>query len=171
MTDNEMLPIGPIQIMIVVLEEPKFDGRIIEQFEALDASGVVTLIDAALVIRESEDEFSAIDLDVEVFEGRPLLGAVIGGLLGFGAAGEEGAIAGAEAGLMVGADPADSEDLMELADLLPVGGAAAVAVFEQTWARGLMTAIRSSAGIIVSDDILHAEDLVELGYELGYLAE
>lgn len=171
MTDSHMFSLGPIQIMVVVLDQPRFDGRIIDQFTALEAAGVVTLLDAALVVRESEEDFTTTDIDVEAFAGRPLLGAMVGSLLGFGAAGEDGAEIGAEIGFDAGIDPVDSEDLMEFADILPIGGAAAVAVFEQTWARGLMGAIRESAGTIISDDIIHAEDLIEIGYDLDFLSE
>lgn len=169
---RDVMPlIGPAQVIAVVLHEPKFDGRILDELTALEDAGVVTLIDAAIVVRESEDAFSSVDIDVELFEGRPLLGALVGSLIGFGAAGEAGAAVGMEAGATVGLDPITSSDLHVLAEELPVGGAAAIVVLEQTWARGLMGAIRDSAGVIISDEVLHAEDFIELGIELGLLAD
>ena len=55
----------------------------------------------------------------------------------------------------------------ELADEIPIGGAAAVVAFEQTWARGLMGAIRDNGGEILADEIVHAEDLIDAGIALG----
>ena len=155
--------------MAVILQEPKFDGRILDQISDLEDAGVITLIDAAVVVRESENSYSSIDIDVEIFEGRPLLGAIVGGLIGLGAAGEEGAAFGVEGGAAAGIDPVESEDLLELAEQLPIGSAAAIVVFEQTWARSLMATIRDSSGIIIADEVLHAEDLIELGIELQQL--
>ncbi len=171
MTDTVPTILGPVQILAVLLETPALDGRILDEITALEASGAVVLIDAAIVIRESEDEVTSIDIDTELLPGRPLLGAVVGGLLGLGAAGEEGAVVGAELGAEVGIDLVDSDDLLDLVEELPIGSAAAIAVFEQTWARKLMGAIRDSGGIILSDDILHAEDLVELGFDVSVLEE
>jgi hypothetical protein len=171
MADTQPTLLGPVQIMAVLLEEPTFDGRILEAITALEERGTILLIDAAVLVRESEDEFTAIDIDTELLPGRPLLGLVVGGLLGLGADGEEGAVAGAELGAESGIDLVDTEDLLEFAEAMPIGSAAAVAVFEQTWARTLMGAIRDSAGIIISDEIVHAEDLVELGFDLSQLAE
>ena len=54
-----------------------------------------------------------------------------------------------------------------MAEDIPVGGVAAVVAFEQTWARGLMGAIRASGGEILSDEVVHAEDLIDAGIELG----
>jgi hypothetical protein len=171
MTETTPTLLGPVQILAVLLDEPKLDGRIIDEIGRLEASGTIVLIDAAVVVRESEDEFTAIDVDTELLPGRPLMGMVVGALLGLGAAGAEGAAAGAEAGAEAGIDFVASEDLMEFAEALPIGAAAGVAVFEQTWARTLMGAIRDSAGTILADDIIHAEDLVDLGIDLGLLAE
>jgi hypothetical protein len=42
-----------------------------------------------------------------------------------------------------------------------------VIVLQHLWAAGLMAAIRASGGFIIADDILHAEDAVEFGLELG----
>lgn len=159
--------LGPIQVMAVLLEEPKFDGGVWNEITLLEEVGIIALIDAAVVVRESEDEFTAIDIDTELLAGRPILGAIVGGLIGLGAAGEEGEILDAELGAEIGIDPVTSEDLLELAEGLPIGAAAAIAVFEQTWARGLMGAIRDSGGVIISDGVLHAEDLIAMGFELG----
>jgi len=170
---SETVPtiLGPVQVLTVLLEEPRFDGAILDAIDALEASGTILLIDAAILVKESDDEFTSIDIDAEVLPGRPLLGMVVGGLIGLGADGLEGAAAGAEAGAEAGIDIVDSEDLLEFADDLPIGSAVAVAVFEQTWARTLMGAIRDSGGTVLADDVLHAEDLIELGIDLSILEE
>jgi hypothetical protein len=159
------LQVGPLQILTFGLENPQFDGRIVDEIIALEEAGIALLIDAALVIRESDDEFTAIDVDVEIFAGRPMIGSIIGSLIGFGATGEDGAELGAELG--EDADLISSDDLLDMLEDIPTGGAAAVIVLQHLWAGGLMAAIRASGGFIIADDILHAEDAVEFGLELG----
>lgn len=168
MTETRPALIGPIQFMTVLLHQPTFEGSIADEFFRLDSEGVITLIDIAIVARTAEDEFDLIDLDAEILPGRPLLGAVVGSLIGFGAAGEAGAEIGAEIGLDEGIELTDSEDVYEeWGDDIPVGGVAAVIAFEQTWARTLLGAIRDNGGEILGDDIIHAEDLIDAGIELG----
>ena len=168
MSETQESLIGPIQFMTVLLHRPAWDGSVADAFLRLEDDGLITLIDVAIVSRNSEDEFDLIDIDEEVLPGRPLLGSLIGGLIGLGAAGEAGMEAGAEIGMEDGIELADSEQLFdEVADEIPIGGVAAVVAFEQTWARGLMGTIRASGGEILSDEIVHAEDLIDAGIELG----
>lgn len=167
---SETLPtlIGPIQFMTVLLHAPTFEGQIADEFLKLEDDGLIAIIDAAIVVRNGEDDFDLIDIDTEILPGRPLLGAVIGGLIGLGVAGPEGAEVGAEIGAENGVELADSEDLFdELADEIPIGGAAAVVAFEQTWARSLMGAIRDNGGEILADEVMHAEDLIGAGIAIG----
>ena len=168
MSDNQDVLIGPIQFMTVLLHTPTWDGSVADAFLGLEDKGVITLIDVAIVSRPTEEDFELIDIDTELLPGRPLLGSLIGGLIGLGAAGEEGMEIGAEIGAEDGIELAESEELFdEMADEIPVGGVAAVVAFEQTWARGLMGAIRASGGEILADEIVHAEDLIDAGIELG----
>lgn len=168
MAENRDTLIGPVQFMTVLLHTPSWEGRIADEFLRLEDAGVITIIDVAIVSRVSEDEFDLIDIDTEVLPGRPLLGAVVGGLVGLGAAGEAGMAAGAEIGMEEGVELVDSEELFdEMAEEIPIGGSAAVVAFEQTWARGIMGAVRDNGGEIISDEIVHAEDLIDAGIALG----
>jgi hypothetical protein len=168
MAESREALIGPIQFMTVLLHTPSWEGRVADEFLKLEANGLITILDVAIVSRVSEEEFELIDIDSELLPGRPLLGALICGLVGLGAAGEEGMEIGAEIGLEDGIELVDSEELFdEMAEEIPVGGVAAVVAFEQTWARSLMGAIRESGGEILGDEIIHAEDLIDAGIELG----
>ncbi|MEZ4506687.1 MAG: hypothetical protein R2848_12775 [Thermomicrobiales bacterium] len=168
MEETTPVLIGPIQFMTVLLHTPSWEGKIADEFLKLEDDGLITIVDVAIVNRVAEDEFELIDIDSELLPGRPLLGAVVGGLIGLGAAGEEGMEAGAEIGLEDGIELVDSEELFdEMADEIPVGSTAAVVAFEQTWARTLMGAIRDNGGEILADEIVHAEDLIDAGIELG----
>jgi uncharacterized membrane protein len=71
-------------------------------------------------------------------------GAVIGGLIGLGAAGEAGAIAGALEGAGAVAERdlgLSSSDIKLFADDLPPGSSALIVLFEHIWALELKEAI------------------------------
>jgi hypothetical protein len=83
---------------------------------------------------------------------------------------EEGAEAGAIAGAAAfdeGGTVFNDEDVRYLADALPVGMAAAVALLEHRWAIPLRDAIRANDGVPLLDRWLHPEDLVAAGMEIG----
>lgn len=168
MAETAPVLIGPVQFMTVLLHSPSWDGKIAGEFLKLEDDGLITIIDVAIVARNGEDDFDLIDIDSELLPGRPLLGGLVGGLIGLGAAGAEGAEIGAEIGMEDGIELVESEDLFdELADDIPIGGAAMVVAFEQTWARTLMGAIRDNGGEILADEVVHAEDLIDAGIALG----
>ena len=89
------MTIGPVQLLVLGFDKPDFRGEIIEEFERLRENDTVRVIDALVVFKDAEG-------DVAVLKGSQLskdeaeeFGAVVGGLLGLGAGGEEGMEAGA----------------------------------------------------------------------------
>ena len=60
MAENRDALIGPIQFMTVLLHTPSWEGQIADEFLRLEADGLITIIDVAIVSRTSEDEFDLI---------------------------------------------------------------------------------------------------------------
>jgi hypothetical protein len=92
-------------------------------------------------------------------------GAYVGALIGLGAAGEEGAEAGALAGAEALADQQvfDDDQVWYVADAIPNGTAAGIALIEHRWAIPLRDAIARAGGIPLADEWIHATDLVAIG--------
>jgi hypothetical protein len=95
---------------------------------------------------------------------RTELGAIAGALVGVGAEGEEGV----EEGALAGAEGAQEgflgdEAVWSVADAIPVGGTAAVALIEHRWAIPLRDAIRRAGGVPLADSWVHPEDLIAIG--------
>ena len=96
------------------------------------------------------------------------LGAVAGALIGFGAAGDEGAEVGALVGAAGAVDEGsvfDEAEVWYVADAIPEGMSAAVAVIEHRWAIPLRDAVIASGGVALADEWLHPQDLLALGVE------
>jgi uncharacterized membrane protein len=160
------MAIGPVQLLILGFEDPQFNGEILEELKRLKEADVVRVIDAA-VVRKNED--GSVDMlhtsdltDDEAME----FGAVVGGLIGLGAAGEEGLVAGAEAGAEAMADGGQvigDEEVWYAADVIPTGTATAIALLEHRWAIPLRDAIGRANGFVLADEWIHAKDLVAIG--------
>jgi uncharacterized membrane protein len=158
------MTIGPVQLLIVGFVGGEFKGEIAKVLADLRERDVIRLIDMG-VVRKDEDgvitmiEHSDLSQD-ETIE----FGATVGALIGLGVAGEEGAEAGAIAGAEAALDGGMIEDqVWYIADEIPEGTAAAVALIEHRWAIPLRTAIQDAGGFLVSDAWIHPSDLVAIG--------
>jgi uncharacterized membrane protein len=159
------MTIGPVQLLVVSFAQPDFRGEIIDELKRLRENDVIRLVDALVVEKDPDGNLSALqwsDLSVAEAEG---LGATIGALLGLGFDGEEGMEAGARLGAEAGSDGhlIDEAEVWDVADTIPQGGVAALALIEHLWAAPLRDAIARAGGVPVSDEWIHPLDLIEVG--------
>jgi uncharacterized membrane protein len=159
------MPVGPVQLLVVAFDDPKFSGEIIEELGRLRANEMIRLIDVLVVQKDLDGSVTGVQVsDLSVGEAEEL-GATIGALIGLGLDDLDGMEAGAIAGAEAGADGhlmPDSE-LYDVADSIEPGGAAALALIEHCWAAPLRDAIVRAGGVPVSDSWVHPLDLVEIG--------
>ncbi|MEA2025340.1 MAG: hypothetical protein U9O18_01480 [Chloroflexota bacterium] len=165
---------GPIQIFTFGFPDTEgFEGRIAKELVKLSDAGIIRIIDALAVVADGDevDILRVSDLDDAQ---REELGMEIGALIGLGAAGLEGFMAGAEAGAEIadeggfGIVEAIGEDFIEN---LPDGAAALLLIIEHTWAVPLRGAVVDAGGILMGNQWIGAQDLVALGVALGIEAE
>ena len=159
------MTLGPVQMLVVGFDDPKFTGEIAEELAKLRDSDVIRLIDVLAVWKDASGEVEAIqasDLSVEEAEE---FGATVGALIGVGLAGEEGAELGAVAGAAAGEDGhvIGEDEMFDIADSIPNGTAAAIALIEHRWAIPLKEAIGRAGGFPLSDVWIHPLDLVAVG--------
>jgi uncharacterized membrane protein len=159
------MALGPVQLLTVGFDEPNFTGAIIDEVNRLREHDIVRLVDVLVVAKDDDGNVTQIEIS-----DRPELekyGAVVGALLGLGAAGEEGAAAGAVAGAEAMADGKmyDSDEVWMLADEIPPGTTAAICMLEHRWAIPLRDAIIDAGGTVLVDEWIHPEDLVRYGAE------
>src|ERR1043166_5158962 len=156
---------GPVQILVIGFEDPEFKGDILAELERLREHDVVRLIDL-IVVRKDDDgnveRMQHSDLSQGELED---FGAIVGALVGIGADGEEGAEAGAVLGAaaMEGGHVFDMADTWYVADAIPPGTAAAIALLDHRWAIGLRDAIREAGGFHLADAWVHPADLIAIG--------
>jgi uncharacterized membrane protein len=159
------MALGPVQVLVVGYgKDAEFKGAALDELRRLAEHDIVRLVDLLVVAKDDDGNVAKVE-----FRDRPELeefGALAGALIGLGAAGEEGMEAGAVAGAEAAAEGLYSpEDVWVLADEIPAGTTAAIALLEHRWAIPLRDAILDAGGMIVADEWIHPTDLVAYGIE------
>ena len=159
------MSIGPVQLLILGFEDPQFNGEILAELGRLRDADIVRVIDAVAVKKDDDGSIEILRASDLSSEEAQEFGAVVGALIGLGAAGEEGLEAGAEAGAEAMADGEvfDDDNVWYAADAIPNGTAAAAALLEHRWAIPLRGAIMRAGGYVLADEWIHAKDLIAVG--------
>lgn len=162
------MAMGPVQVLVVGFgEDAQFKGEALAELKRLRDADIVRLIDLLFVRKNADGSIDKLELtdDEELLK----LGAVAGALVGLGAAGDEGA----EAGALIGAEAMaegelyDESQVWYIADNIPEGMSAAIAVLEHTWAIPLRNAIWRAGGMALADEWIHPQDLIAAGIEVA----
>ena len=158
------MTIGPVQLLVVGFAGGELDDGILAELDQLRESDMVRLIDLMAVRKGADGSVEKLlrsDLSPEEAEA---FGAVVGALVGFGAAGEDGAELGAIEGAAALEDGhVFDEEVWYVEDAIPNGTTAAVALLEHRWAIPLRESIRNAGGFQLADAWIHPADLVGIG--------
>jgi uncharacterized membrane protein len=169
------MSIGPVQMLILGFEDPKFTGEGLAELERLREADIIRLVDLLAVQKDAEGNVTILQETQMDDDSRAEFGAVVGGLIGLGMAGEEGMEAGVEAGaeaaegkehLLGGGD-----EVWYAADAIPNNTAAVIALLEHRWAIPLRDVILKAGGMVLADEWIHAKDLVAVGMMAAEEAE
>jgi uncharacterized membrane protein len=160
---------GPIQIIALGFPTTeRMEGRIAEELARASDAGIIRIIDA-LAVLASDDEVDVLRVSELDDAQRQELGAQIGALIGLGAEGIDGFVAGAEVGAEIAAEGGFGlvEDVgRELIMGLPAGSAGLLLIIEHAWAVPLRDAVMDAGGILLANRWIGVQDLVALGAAL-----
>jgi len=124
---------GSVELAVIAFPGSQFKGEIVPALADLVDSGIVAILDLLIVSKSEEGDVLALELgemeDGGMFD--DLDGDVMGLL--------------------------SAEDIETAGELLEPGNTAALIVWENTWARKLIGAIRDAGGELVAHDRLDAE--------------
>jgi hypothetical protein len=158
---------GPVQVLAVAFEDvSRMRGEVLAELERLQQHDVVRLVDLLLVRRDDDGEIEVVQRSDLTSDEATAFGSVVGALLGIGASDDDEEISRASlagAAELEDGHLFDTEDVWYLADSVPKGTAAAVALLEHRWAVPLRDRILEAGGRIVADEWLHPADLVAVG--------
>jgi len=156
---------GPVQMLVVGFDHGKFEGEILAELKRLSDHEIIRLVDLLFVNKDDDGTIQSVELSGLSQEEAMEFGALAGALVGLGAAGEEGAEEGAVAGAVAMEDGKafKDEDVWYVADAIPPGTSAGIALIEHRWAVPLREAIERAGGMPLADEWVHPSDLVAAG--------
>ena len=156
---------GPVQMLVVGFEHGKFEGEILAELKRLREQDIIRLVDLLFVNKDDDGVIATVELSDLSQEESMEFGALAGALIGVGAGGEAGAEAGAVAGAVAMEDGQafSEQDVWFVADAIPPGTSAGIALIEHRWAIPLREAIMNAGGFLLSDAWIHPTDLVAIG--------
>lgn len=166
--------IGPVQFIVIGLNNENLKGQIARELHAASEKGYIRILDA-LAIQKRQDgtivSLGATDLSPDQ---RIQYGAIVGGLMGFGATGTEaGAVAGAELGAEAFSEHdfgLSDDEIASIGEDVPVGKTALFVLFEHRWAVRLKETLQKSGGVVLAQGMVSPETLVMLGADLAAAA-
>lgn len=168
------MAIGPVQLVVLGFDQPDFQGEILTELDRLKDNDLVRVVDGLAVHKDAQGEVTTLKRSDLTDDEAAEFGAVVGALIGIGAAGAEGAEAGAEMGaeaMAEGVDLLPEEDVWDVVDEIPNGTAAAVILLEHRWAIPLRDAVMRAGGFRISEGFVHPLDLVAVGLVAAEEAE
>ena len=147
------MAIGPVQLIVIGFNHPEFHGEIIAELERLHDEDNVRVIDALAVHKDADGEIEVQHLSNLTKEEAIEVGSTIGGLIGLGIEGEEGAEEGAAAGaetMAEGGHVLPDKEAWDVLEGIPNDSSAALVLLEHHWAVPLRDAIARAGGFRIS---------------------
>jgi uncharacterized membrane protein len=126
---------GPVEIAVIEFPGSQFKGEIVPALAELVDGGIVTIIDLVFITKDEDGTVAGLelaDIDEETAAAFDDLEGQAGGLL-------------------------SDEDLETAGEALSPGSSAVLIVWENSWARRLVGAIRDAGGRLAAHDRLDAE--------------
>ncbi len=155
MSDEQ--PIGPVQLIVLGFDHPRFQGEIVAELERLRDNGGVRVIDALALYKDLDGEFEIVELEGQAAD----LGLVVAALVGLAIEGEEGEES----------EPDGGDDGWDVLDDIPRDTGAALLLVEHHWAVPLRDAVARAGGYRIGDGFISPLDLVEIGLVSAQEAE
>jgi uncharacterized membrane protein len=160
------MAIGPVQLLVLGFSQPDFQGEIRKELDRLRDNDLVRVIDAVGVEKDAKGNVTKLHESQLSNEQATEFGAVVGALVGLGAAGEEGMAAGAEAGAAAVQERGgvfSEEEAWDVLAEIPDNTAALLILLEHRWAIPLRDAIARAGGFRLAAEFISPLDLIALG--------
>jgi uncharacterized membrane protein len=160
------MAIGPVQLLVLGFKHPDFQGEIRQELDRLRDNDLVRVIDALGVHKGTDGEVEVLHDSQLSADQQQAFGALVGGLIGLGAAGTEGFQLGAERGAEAVAERGgvfDEEQAWDVLAEIPEDTAGLLVLLEHRWAIGLRDAIARAGGFRLASEFISPLDLIAIG--------
>ena len=168
------MAIGPVQLLVVGFQQTDFQGEIRQELDRLRDNDLVRVIDALAVRKDADGNAEILHESQLSADEQQAFGALVGGLIGLGAAGQEGFEIGAERGADAVAERGgvlDEEQAWDVLAEIPPDTAGLLILLEHRWAIPLRDGIARAGGFRLASEFISPLDLVALGLVTAEEAE
>lgn len=148
---------GPMQLVVLGFAGGEPRGEILAELQRLAERDIVRLVDALLVRKHEDGQIEVLEIS-QLPADDAELGAIVGQLTGLHAEASNGSAPTAAEQL-----EALDDDVWYVADAIPPGAAAAVALLEHRWAIPLREAMQGLGGQLLAESWVHPLDLEAIG--------
>lgn len=163
--------IGPVQLVVVGLENDKLKGQVARELHRASDSGAIRVLDALAIQKTQDGAVRSLGGSDLTPDQRVAYGAIVGGLMGLGATGtDEGMEVGAELGAESFATRnfgLSKADIQDIATQVPPGATAVMVLFEHRWAIPLKDAVEKAGGVVLAQGMVRPEELMLFGADLA----
>jgi hypothetical protein len=140
---------GPVDVMVVALGAPAFDGSILGELERLAGQGIIRVLDAMIILKTDDGTVERLDIEEMADELKAAVGYVETGTRGL----------------------FDSSDADMLAEGAVAGSGVIALAIEHVWAVGLVNAIYSQGAEVAVQYRVPAEAVDAAFAALANVAE
>jgi hypothetical protein len=146
---SDATSLGPVEIAVIAFPGNKFTGEIAPALADLVSSGTVSILDLVFVSKDADGNVTGVELsDVDDEVAAPYL-----------------EIEGEVQGLL------SDDDFEQVGDLLDPESSALAIVWENSWARSFVSAVRGAGGVLVAHDRIDADTVAAALSEVDELLD
>lgn len=177
---EDQVMFGPISFFAVAFDSPTPEVKraVKKQLTKLRKSGVIRVLDAVYAHRDDTGSVKTVAASDLTTDDKIMLGAAIGGLVGYGMAGDEGAEVGMVAGGLAAAEGKKGQGIMGqgllrdyVRDIVPNETSVLVMLVEHLWAKDFKQSLSDAQAVPLANYFVTPEMFVEAGVELAVMAE
>jgi uncharacterized membrane protein len=166
-----MVEFGPIQLIAIGFPEVKYlKGELLKEILSLSEKKIIRIVGLLAIVKDAKGKIASVQITELSDDDRIKLGAGIGALIGFGAAGEEGAIAGANAGaeaMYYKEFGLSKKQIKDIAKEMPNETAAGFLLIEHLWAKKFKEIALKQHGVLLANGFITLDSLVAMGARLA----
>jgi uncharacterized membrane protein len=163
---KNMVMFGPLQMFVFGFPGNEFKGKILPALDKAREKGVIRFVDYMFVSKDKKGKLIQVqgtDLgDTELID----LGAGISALIGFGAAGKEGANIGWREGEEMVAESGigfTKKDMDRVAKDIPNNSSALIMIIEHLWAKDLKQQLLDANAVMLANGMLTRDMFMQIG--------
>jgi len=165
-----MVEFGPIQMIAIGFPDVKYlKGELLREILSLSEKKIIRVVGLLAIAKDEKGTTASVQLTELSDDDRIKLGAGIGALIGYGAAGEEGARTGANAGaeyMYYKEFGLSKEQIADIAENIPNETAAGFLLIEHLWAKKFKEIALKQHGVLLANGFITLDSLVAMGAHL-----